>query len=244
MAQLQAQGGIVACVVVLLGMLGIWNVSAQPVDPCTVTGAQLNTEQLGPLLSPAEVALFKKYVGQARYYFETGSGGSTFIASGMPNLKRIEVVESDVTWLNKLRKYKPVHDAMCVHKKLRMHHVDVGAKPNAIGVPHDSSMKSMWTLYGGAIALYAGSPWEAKPDLVFVDGRFRVAAVMHAYKVIDEGALIMMHDYDRKQYHVVETVVRKVEQVERLAVFKVTNRTATTMALAEQLLHRYGHVYL
>jgi hypothetical protein len=136
-----------------------------------------------------------------------------------------------------------VFNAMCKDKKLHMHHVDINGNPRQFGHPMSAALKSMWAVYSSAITLYAGSPWDPKPDLVFVDGRFRVAAALYAYRVIEEGSYIMIHDYSiRAQYHIVERVMTKVEAADTLAVFVVGNRTAEALATVEELLTAHVHV--
>ena len=48
--------------------------------------------------------MFFKYLENANVYFEYGSGGSTYQASILDNIKKIYSVESDIKWQEKLKK--------------------------------------------------------------------------------------------------------------------------------------------
>jgi hypothetical protein len=52
-------------------------------------------------------------------------------------------------------------------------------------------------------------------DILLIDGRYRVGVAYHA-----EPGLFFVHDYNREQYHVIESFAVKVDQVETLALFE------------------------
>ncbi len=55
-------------------------------------------------------------------------------------------------------------------------------------------------------------------DIMLIDGRFRVAVAYFA-----KDCEFMIHDYNRKEYHIIETFAHKLHQVETLALFKKIN---------------------
>lgn len=57
-----------------------------------------------PHLRNEDIPLFMKYLNKCTNYFEFGSGGSTYVASELDNIKNIYSVESDQNWINKLNK--------------------------------------------------------------------------------------------------------------------------------------------
>lgn len=56
-----------------------------------------------PELSENDMKMFYRYLDKATVYFEYGSGGSTYQANLRPNIQKIYTVESDKTWMNKLK---------------------------------------------------------------------------------------------------------------------------------------------
>ena len=58
------------------------------------------------------------------------------------------------------------------------------------------------------------------PDVVLIDGRFRVACFLYALIHTKPGTVIIFDDYaDRPEYHVVEEVISPVEVDQRQAKF-------------------------
>lgn len=56
-----------------------------------------------PLLSQNDEQMFYNYLDKANFYFEYGSGGSTYQASIRNNIKKIYSVESDIKFMNELK---------------------------------------------------------------------------------------------------------------------------------------------
>ena len=60
------------------------------------------------------------------------------------------------------------------------------------------------------------------PDLVLIDGRFRVASFLVSALLAQEGCTILFDDYfDRPNYHVVEKYLKPVRKAGRMAEFSV-----------------------
>ena len=51
-----------------------------------------------PHLAPNDKKMFYNYLKKSSFYFEYGSGGSTYQASIRKNIKKIFSVESDTKW--------------------------------------------------------------------------------------------------------------------------------------------------
>jgi hypothetical protein len=78
---------------------------------------------------------------------------------------------------------------------------------------------------------YTVHPWVSarkkslQPDLVLIDGRFRVASFLYSVVASKEGTLIMFDDYfDRKKYSVVEEFCKIQEVHGRMAIFCVEKK--------------------
>ena len=71
-------------------------------------------------------------------------------------------------------------------------------------------------------AAYSDMPPTLRPDLILIDGRFRVACALKCIKALgdDTGWVIVVDDYvDRTGYHVIEEFAQLQKMVGRMAVF-------------------------
>ena len=72
--------------------------------------------------------------------------------------------------------------------------------------------------------MYFDGPWADgfDPQLVLIDGRFRVACFLTSLLRAKPGTLLLFDDYtERAYYHVIEEFLRPQQQTERQAVFEV-----------------------
>lgn len=177
-----------------------------------------------PQMGASGLRTFRTFVEKSANYLEYGCGGSTLLAanSGVSN---IFSVETDGAWAEKVR------FAVAGKKvQLSLTHCDVG-KVGAWGRPiDDSAFKHYYK--------YATAPWEAAqnikaiPDLVLVDGRFRVASFLYSLLCAEPGTTILFDDYaERKHYHVVEKFCDISSMQGRMAVF-TANLKVPVAALA------------
>ncbi len=115
-------------------------------------------------------------------------------------------------------------------------HVDLGPVRNW-GYP---------TSYEGRarFANYFDAPWEEEfdPDLVLIDGRFRVACFLTSLLRAKPGTLVLFDDYtERAYYHIVETCLAPDQRTERQAVFRVP-QTGVDRDRVAALLERFTYV--
>ncbi len=137
-----------------------------------------------------EKALFYKYLlaPTTRTYYEFGSGGSTYKAINAPNIDKIVSMESDTTYyINTL--------SQLTSPKCERIFVDVGSFNNwgnpALGLP-----KSRYELYFKHISSIS---WV--PDLVLIDGRWRVACALHTWrKIVGTETVVLVDDFQRPEY--------------------------------------------
>jgi hypothetical protein len=105
---------------------------------------------------------------------------------------------------------------------LRTHFIDIGPT-KAWGYPVSRNSTKHWPAY--CIA-----PWKSleacgmSPDLILIDGRFRVAAFLYSLLMAKKGTTILFDDYEkRNHYHVVEQVIKPVKLLGRMAEFYKKN---------------------
>jgi hypothetical protein len=163
-----------------------------------------------PEMHPEEVA---EYIGQlkgVRQLIEFGTGGSTLLAlrRGVGN---IVAVETDPAWIASLRENSRIQRAE-QSRRLKLLHADVGPV-GAWGTP-------IAPTHGGD---YVSAPWSycSDPDMVFIDGRFRVAAALEALLRCRSSARIIVHDFwGRPEYHAILPFVDCLAKVNSLAAFQ------------------------
>ena len=152
----------------------------------------------------------------SKKYLEFGSGGSTFIAINTQT--EIYSVESDANWIDYLKSYKAIYNAT-KSGKLNFSYVNIG-KTKEWGYPVDDSMQDNYPTYSSEI--FKKIPSVQDVDLVFVDGRFRVACALQTILNCSKNTKIMVHDYTfREYYHIIEQFLDIVKVVDTLAIFKI-----------------------
>lgn len=164
---------------------------------------------------PTEVAMhLTQMYAQSASILEYGSGGSTILASEMPN-KRIFTVENDIEWAEKMRRYiaQEPHPSPAV-----IHAVDIGATGPWARPIDDTHWRAFHS--------YPLSVWDREdfiePDVVLIDGRFRVACFVATLMRIKKPTIVLFDDYaDRDYYHQVERLAKPKKLIGRMAHFEL-----------------------
>lgn len=139
--------------------------------------------------------MFEKYANNrnVKYYFEFGSGGSTYYMTNLDHVERIYCVESDITWVNKLK--GRLGDNV---KKVEFMAIPMKVQPNNWGYPDPNGDRSVWPEYSNAIDKIDATSL----NLILIDGRFRVACALKVYQAISDDCLVIFDDFlDRPHYH-------------------------------------------
>jgi hypothetical protein len=154
-------------------------------------------------MHPDEAALFRaQLVPPPACYLEWGLGGST--AEALRAGARLAVsVEGDAAWIAAARA-APVIAAAEAQGRLRLLHADIGPT-GSWGRPVDRNARPRWPGYAAApwAVLDAALAW---PDLVLVDGRFRVACCLRvALECLARpgraAPRLMLHDFHQRRPH-------------------------------------------
>lgn len=170
-----------------------------------------------PAMSPARIDALTTALKNASVYLEFGMGGSTVLAArlGVPN---VFAVDSSLDWVNHVTSQI---SRVNLAGRVKLLHADLG-ETGEWGYPKSNDRVENWPSY------YSG-PWRAvraagvQPDLVLVDGRFRVACFLYSLLNMKKGGVILWDDYtNRPEYHSVERFLRPVATHDELAVFQVT----------------------
>jgi len=170
-----------------------------------------------PWLDDASGETFLRMITDARGYLEYGSGGSTVLAARLN--KAFISVDTDQFYLKEVR--KKVGD---LAPNQHLEYVNIGWTTEW-GYPVFSSPS---TFNRKRWKSYVQAPWHfvdksELPDLVMIDGRFRVAAALTSCVHLSgsHNSRILVDDYiKRPHYHVIETYAQLVEICGRMAIFK------------------------
>lgn len=183
-----------------------------------------------PILTlPSREAIWvaKHYAG-AKTILEYGSGGSTAMAAKMGG-KRVFSVESDAAWMNNLQGWLNQEN---LSKGVTLHYADIGPT-GKWGMPKS---RDSWQRFPS----YSLSVWDrddfVQPDLVLVDGRFRVGCILATLLRSKKPVTLLCDDYtSRPEYYHIEKFTPRVETRGRMVRFEIE-----PMAIkADQLLEIY-----
>lgn len=170
-----------------------------------------------PWLDEESSAVFLRMLENSRSYLEYGGGGSTVLAAKLH--KSFVSVDTDQHFLAAVRR-KISHLAPHQH----LVHANIGWT-RLCGEP---AFKSLGARRQKKWKAYAELPWKfvapgSMPDLVMVDGRFRVAAALTSCVHLAQTAesRIVVDDYaTRPHYHAIENYAQLVGMAGRMAIFQ------------------------
>lgn len=191
-------------------------------------------QPIRPRMSAAEIDLFMSSCLGKESVVEFGLGGSTLCLL-QAGVKEILSVETDPIWVARVAEHELVRPHIA-SGRLSMCEVDVGPT-KGWGRPADRSKQATWPAYWQ-------EPWRRvetdKVDLVFVDGRFRVASTLNAMLQGSEDLTIVVHDFwTRPGYHVLLKYLNCACRADSLGVFFVKRRVDSRAMLNDLLRHAF-----
>ena len=185
-----------------------------------------------PYFGSGSTAFFMSLMRTCHRYLEYGSGGSTVAAARLN--KPFISVDTDRFFLESVKKK--------IGKLSSAQHLvyaNIGLT-GPWGIPlhakHPSSSRlKKWRAY-------SSMPWKLAthgnmPDLVLVDGRFRVASALTAFANLAglSDARVLVDDYtNRPHYHVMEKHAKLIRTVEYMAVFQPPSGGGNLWEAADQ----------
>jgi hypothetical protein len=163
----------------------------------------------------AEAAVIRAAYAQAETILEFGSGGSTVVAAEAG--KRVTAIESDKAWAQMMRDWFVAHPPA---GQVDIIWSDIGPTKDW-GQPIDDSGWKGFARYPLAVW---DMPGFTHPDVVLVDGRFRMGCALGAAFRITRPATLFFDDYtNRPRYHQIEEFLGKpIEITGRMARFALT----------------------
>lgn len=172
---------------------------------------------------------FKQLAAQSKVYFEYGCGKSTIWCSH--NIQgKIFSVDTSKKWVQNVKSKAGSKNV----PQLRW--VDCGSISDW-GTPTGYSLRQNFKEYiAGPFQMTSESP-----DLVLIDGRFRVACFLNSLLKSSPGTRIIFDDYtERTKYHIVEELCEKPSLCGRQAIFTVPHVVNRDMIQRE--IERFSYV--
>lgn len=179
----------------------------------TKTSAFTSDDPPAISMPPAEAGYLRELYAGHDVILEYGTGGSTRLAASQAH-SLIMGVESDRAWAENLeagiRRDHP-------QANLHMHWVDIGPT-GKWGRPSNDSGWRGYHLYPLSVW---DQPWFRHPDLVLIDGRFRVGCLLATLFRITRPITVLFDDYtNRPQYaQALEPFAQPVSSIGRMARF-------------------------
>ena len=161
-------------------------------------------------------------------YAEYGAGASTLVASSRKNIKTIFSVETDASWAEFIQKEAD-------KRKTEMILIDLG--------PVGKWGRPVSYSHADKFERYFQAPFKQKisPDLVYIDGRFRVACFLTSLLFAKPGTTLIIDDYaSRPHYEIVENVLSPDEIRGRQAKFFVPSNVDRPQV--ETLIKKFTYV--
>lgn len=189
------------------------------------------TLSLHPHFDDDTKLMFSELISKSKCYLEYGSGGSTLYSLKKSNVSHVYSVESDAVFTNTLLNVLTEGE----RSRLSLVAIDLG-ETGPWGFPVDESgAHSYWS--------YPSSVWEMiarldnYPDLILIDGRFRVACFLISLLHAREDTVIIFDDfYDRDHYEIVQKYLDVTERAGRSAIFRTGTPLRPDAEYISQLL--------
>lgn len=179
-------------------------------------------------MPPAEAEALRAAYGNARVIGEYGAGGSTAFAATECQA-RVLSIESDRDWVAKLQDWIAAQGV--APGRITVQHCDIGPT-GPWGRPTNNNLwHKFWTY---PYALWQDPGFD--PDLVLIDGRFRIACLAATMMLCRKPLTVLFDDYaERDYYHVVESIIPRAGLTGRLARFQVEPGQIQPAQFAEML---------
>ncbi len=176
-------------------------------------------------MPPEETAALQAAYQAAEVILEYGSGGSTLLAADLPG-RRVFSVESAAPWIARMEAWFQAHPPKA---EVVLHLGSIG-KTRDWGFPVDNRLVARWSAYPVSV-------WDRvdfqHPDVVLIDGRFRLACALTVLFRITRPVTVLIDDYiDRPGYKKIETLVGAPVMAGRMARFQFTPQALPVAQMA------------
>ena len=178
-------------------------------------------DSIKPWMCEEGFKLYQECLKRSNSYLEYGSGKSTLYALINSSINQMVSIDSDESWVKTINqsidKYL-ISNSRQINKTVL--YCDIGIVGGWGEPKGQEGFRDYWQ--------YATMPWVTMsqkeltvPDLILIDGRFRVACFLVSLINANQATVILFDDYtERPEYHVVEKYATLVGVSGRMALFK------------------------
>ena len=168
-------------------------------------------------------SFFLDKLKKSKFYFEYGSGSSTLIANDL-NKKFISIELDKKYYLELKKKIK--------NDQVKLFNIGpVGEFSYPI-----FKLKKKIVNYINSIDTYLSD--EDYPDLILIDGRFRIACCLNILKHIQKKSLkvlILLDDYEKRESYKILNKFFKIKSIGRMAILKALKKRVSDKTFNEYL---------
>ena len=152
------------------------------------------------------------------------------LSLGVPN---IYSVESDQAWLEGIKSAK--EQAENPYNGLHVcKWVDIGTTGDW-GYPTTTTNHMHYWKY--PFSAWLSEEMINRPDLVLIDGRFRIACLLATIMYAKSKTTVLFDDYfDRPWYHFIEDIIKPAGGADRMTIFEINGNTTINSKIVETLL--------
>lgn len=183
------------------------------------------------ILFQGEDLLFKDAIENCTVYGEYGCGQSSVWVANNTDCQLISV-DTSAEWIENVQQLVGKRDRFSIF------HIDLGPLASW-GRPTSYVKMDFFDEYTDRI-------WQqkTKPDLVLIDGRFRVCCFLTCLKLADEGTVLIFDDYiPRAKYKIVEDFLKPIKTNSRQAKFIVPPKHELDLEKLDRMIDRFRCVF-
>jgi len=169
-----------------------------------------------PQMQQEGIALLEEKLQQTDVYLEYGTGSSTMLAAEF-GVQHIHSIDSNRGLLNAVQRRISERQP---NVKMKALYVDIG--------PTKELVQPADLVCAQRLPHYCVAAWDLllsqnlQPDLILINGQYRVASFLASLVFAKSGTVILFDDYfDRPHYHLVEKYLRPSARAGRMAEFIV-----------------------
>lgn len=201
-----------------------------------ITNKEIKITDIDITMSITERVLFYRYLLKSNIFFEYGAGGSTYLACEINNINKIYTVDTEPRYLDYLLSNKCLNNSY-INGRFYPTHATIGSVKKFIH-PNNLHYKERWHIYPEMI-LTSALKNKNIPDLVLIDGKFRVASVLASLIALPKGTeIIIIHDFfPRKQYYPILDFLEPIDCADSVLVGR--RRDDFDIEAAKRLLYGY-----
>jgi hypothetical protein len=190
-----------------------------------------NRDYQSNILFDGDDELFKEALLNIKTYGEYGCGKSTnwVLRNTSANVIAVDTSEK---WVEAVQS-KNIES----NKKLNIHYSNLGPV-GAWGRPIDYSESKYFSDYTDYLWTQAD-----QPNVILIDGRFRVCCFLTSLKFANEGVQIIFDDYtERPYYHFVEKYIPRIRECGRQCLFIVPAKTEIDLEELDRDINAFRNV--